>query len=262
MADSIQEDESNPEQNPGNQHRDALAKEAQARRPIAEEAEVIDPVVEEVAEVLDEPIDTLVIDGQETQVSKDKIYETGVRALQKELTADKRLKEASEMKKEYQSLLRQSKGENYDDLAETLQLGTKEEVAEALKTLRGPDQDEIMDQVTDRIEYTAAAKWVDEEYSDVMGDEQLKRLFVAKERELFEGGDERPYKERYGTIAQELRDWKNTLTKPTQMGGEKVSRKRAASVPSGGTAPTGEETPQQRSRDDVINDMRKQRGQG
>jgi hypothetical protein len=48
----------------------------------------------------DDELDTLVIDGVEQKVKKSDIYETGKRAKQKEIAADKRLEEASKLKKE------------------------------------------------------------------------------------------------------------------------------------------------------------------
>jgi len=78
----------------------------------AEEVEEEDKTVEgdgekeeDRAEAIEEEYETLTIDGQKVQKPKNEIYEAGKRALQKDLSADKRLEEATRLLKETQATI-------------------------------------------------------------------------------------------------------------------------------------------------------------
>lgn len=82
-----------------------------------------EPQIETKAED-EEEVDRLIIDGEQKDVSKAKIYDAGKRALQKELAADKRLEEASKIKKETEQILSEIR-----QLKEQLSAKPKEDVA-------------------------------------------------------------------------------------------------------------------------------------
>lgn len=63
---------------------------------------IIDPSADE---------DELIVDGAKIKAKKSDIYEAGKRAMQKESAADKRLKEAAELKKELEEALKKAKSE-------------------------------------------------------------------------------------------------------------------------------------------------------
>lgn len=101
--------------------------------------------------------DTLIIDGQQTKKSKKEIYEAGKRALQKDLSADKRLEEATRLLREAQSTVQaqlsaqdaQAGARNLQpvptgdqkkriqDLYEKLRYGSDEEGTDALTEVLG-----------------------------------------------------------------------------------------------------------------------------
>lgn len=78
----------------------------------AEEVEEEDKTVEgdgkkeeDRAEEIEEEYETLTIDGQKVQKPKNEIYEAGKRALQKDLSADKRLEDATRLLRETQATI-------------------------------------------------------------------------------------------------------------------------------------------------------------
>ena len=279
--------------NPRNAHLDDLAKRVQDEPeeildesiPSVEDMEHGDEAPKETPE--DPPIEeketeveTLTIDGKKVEVEKSKVYETGKRALQKDLTADKRLEEATQLRNEAQTLLEDTKNQDAEQtekvaaIADKLQFGEKEEgpgaVQELIDLTQGqqPDPKQIADEVTQRVndqqEFKAAMQYVDEEYSDVLSNDLFKREFRRRDQEARDDGDERTYKELYTAIAEDMRtEYKDLL--PTQDPGglkDRAERAKASKTPSSATAPaakTQEEKP--KSTVEIIAEMRKSRGQ-
>lgn len=122
-----------------------------------EKEEVLEkPDTEEKAEEKAEKkeFDTLIVDGQEQKVDRDKIYDAGKRTLQKESAADKRLAEATEM-------LRKA----------------EETMAKAQKPL--PDKDEDTPALSDPDVKTIAKQLVDGDVDDV--EEAISKLMQGRQ---------------------------------------------------------------------------------
>lgn len=105
-----------------------------------EELEQVDKLKEEkeTEESSIEEDETLIIDGEQKKVPKSQIYDTGKRALQKELAADKRLEEASRLKKQAEEMLNEArqKTESPSKTEEGAPAKTQEERDAAFKEKR------------------------------------------------------------------------------------------------------------------------------
>ena len=122
----------------------------------SEEQEQEPAKAEEVLEKAEEKeFDTLIVDGQEQKVDRDKIYDAGKRTLQKESAADKRLAEATEM-------LRKA----------------EETMARAQKPL--PDKDEDTPALSDPDVKTIAKQLVDGDVDDV--EEAISKLIQGRQQ--------------------------------------------------------------------------------
>lgn len=186
----------------------------------------------------------ITVDGQKIKVSGQKIIDAGYRTFQKETAADFRLNVATELMGEAERRLAAAKGtertepetparkegEPSDaDLAKSMQFGTPEEAAKAIEALRGRglSQPEISNLVVqqsrqaarDELAFQDALKFVRTEYSDLLANDHLKRLFFVEENRFRAPkdkgglGDTRPYVEVYKEIGDSLRKSFN-LTKP------------------------------------------------
>ena len=197
----------------------------------------------------------VVVDGQEIEVPGRAIIDAGMRTFQKETAADYRLKLASQLLQEAEAkakgaaispetpaALPEPQGQDDAALAQALQFGTPEQAAAALKELRGrpsvsPEEiARIVDArsrnvAQDEIQFQEAKKFVQAEYSDLMSNDYLRRLFFLEEnrrrapKERGGEGDKRPYKDLYTAIGNDLRKSFN-LQKPAA----------AVGSPSSGTA--------------------------
>ena len=224
--------------------------------PLAEEVITVDPAlaaatsapaVEPVVEpsgIDPEKLYKVKVDGQEIEVSGQKIIDAGFRTFQKETAADFRLNVATELMQEAERRLASSKApegkalptpasepETSDaDLAKAVQFGTPEQAEAAVKSLRGRgfDPNQISNIVAqqsrnaarDELAFQSALTFVKDEYGDLLANDYLKRLFFVEEnryrapKERGGLGDVRPYTEVYKEIGENLRKSLN-LPKPT-----------------------------------------------
>lgn len=197
------------------------------------------------------------VDGQEMEVPGRAIIDAGMRTFQKETAADYRLKLASQLLQEAEAKAKGAAtppgapapaaeppaGLNDAQLAEALQFGTPEQAAAALKELRGrpsvsPEEiARIVDArsrnvAQDEIQFQEAKKFVQAEYSDLMSNDYLRRLFFLEEnrrrapKERGGEGDRRPYKELYAAIGNDLRKSFN-LQKPAAAGSPSLGTAQA-----------------------------------
>lgn len=100
--------------------------------------------------------------------------------------------------------------QDFVTLARVLQMGTEEEAAEALKKLSAPkapsiDVDVLASQLEDKRNFQDAANWVQNEYSDIWGDSDLRAMMLMRDEQLTKSQDGRTYKDRYKAIGDELR---------------------------------------------------------
>jgi hypothetical protein len=174
------------------------------------------------------------VDGQEVEFDESKVIEEGLKALQKDSAADRRLEEASRLLREAQETINRAAQARTDatradspvtppkdgspiaddalaKAAHAVQYGSEAEARDALaglveaaaskgKTLTHTDVLELLD-------YRDARKWAETEYKDVLGDPKLRTLFVSSEREKRAAGDGRPYRDLYQDIGNGLREW-------------------------------------------------------
>lgn len=237
------------------------------------EAEV-EPVeaVEVVEEKQPEPeLVEIKVDGEVRKVEKDKILDAGIRTLQKESSADKRLEEATRLLREVQEKLvkpqESQPPQEWDDatIAYALEHGDEAQKAYAVRQLRGRDNatpvEDVEKRILDTLEFRESATWFQSEYKDVVNDPYLLQLAAIAENNARNAGDTRSRKELYKAIGDELRKWKGgnnvqTMEQKKELKSEKVVNLPSASMRK--TAPT-EQKPKTTA--DIIEDMRKRRGQ-
>ena len=189
----------------------------------------------------------LVIDGQKVRKPKTEVHEAGIRALQKQLAADRRLEEAARMlreAKEREAFLMQQMQRaapaadpaqnqqapqhpddvaRYKSLTERLRYASDEEAAAAVRemeqfvserasraqqaTLQAVTQ-QLPQAVASQVEFNAAKEWFLQEYSDIAKDPNLSVIAIVKDQQARQEGDTRPIRERWKAIGDELRQWR------------------------------------------------------
>ena len=195
----------------------------------------------------EEELRTIIVDGVEQQVPVSKILDSGVRTLQKEATADKRLQEATELLRQAkeQAASPSSQDVSYDSydsppsnvdaeqLAKTIIDGDLEEVTNAVQRLVGAgrqdsqqmatqvqnmDRSEVYGFVQDAINLEKAMNTFKDTpenggFGDLYSDPTLRKMVMDKEEELVNGGDKRGYIERLTDAATEIREWRDGIMK-------------------------------------------------
>lgn len=168
---------------------------------------------------------TLIVDGKEMQVPLSKIVEMGTRTLQKEVAADLRLSQATQMLEEARRIASQPapqvqapasplEGKSAEEIADLIQFGTKEQAAEAVKYLMKPAAPAIQPEeivkvvqqaVGPQMSFEAAKSFVESEYGDLLSDPDYRAIFLSKENALRKAGDQRGYVDLYKAIGDEMR---------------------------------------------------------
>jgi len=246
----------------------------------AEEAEK----PEEQEETEGQPAERMVkikVDGREQEVPESKILEEGRRAMQKEVAADKRLQEATELlrqaKEQFGQMAQPSAPKQTRDLsrmddlelARRIQMGTEDEAAEAVAVMRDRETvspDNVASMVESRVLAKLKFEEVRNEYSDVLDDHYLQQLAVMEDQRMIAEGDSRMPHERLPDIAKTLREWRGPKSTGKVVVGDLEQRRSAkaaaASIPSAHgkkSAAQSEQKPQ--TREQIIEEMRKARGQ-
>jgi hypothetical protein len=217
----------------------------------------------------------LKVDGQEVEVPADKVIEAGVRALQKESAADKRLQEASELKRRYEAMINEAintpseppqQDVHEEDWAQVIKDAPfDDKAAKKLSdrlTATRIDPNEIIGPVLNvvqrKLEANSAIEQFRSKHSDIWSDPNLMAVFHAMERAKVEAGDQRPLLERWTDVAESVRQWRG----PKADMQDKQERKAGiVNVPTaGGRAPTAEQ-PKPRTVQDIIAGTAKARHQ-
>lgn len=259
--------------------------EPTAQEPEAQEPEqAVEPVAETLPEAPKEPEPELVtvkVDGEIRQVPKDKIYEAGLRAVQKESAADKRLEEATRLLKEVESRLTQvtpqqnpnpSPQPEWDDsiIAYALEHGNEEQKTEAVRQLRGRQQQQATPEqiaafaearVLDKVDFQTSAQWFTDTYKEVVKDPYLLQLAAIKEDQMRKAGDNRSRKELYKEIGDSLMQWRGGAVPTTTLEQKREQKATITNLPSASVRKAAPETQKPKSPSDIIEDMRKRRGQ-
>lgn len=229
------------------------------------EAEEKPPAAEE--EVEDE-FDTLTVDGQEQKVKKDKIYDAGKRTLQKEAAADKRLAEASDIKRQAEAEAARiiaeakpletgpspSESPDVNKIAQAIVDGDVDEVAEVLKPLtvgrsESPtpiSEDKIAAIVTDVTAMNEAMGLLDVDpdkggFKDLNDNPTLKKMLLDEEAEIVAQdkaqGEYRRPTVRLEEAAKKVRQFRDELvgSAPKAEGFDDLQRKKqqAENTPTG-----------------------------
>ncbi len=224
----------------------------------------------------------LIVDGKPIKVKGSEILERGKSAIRKETAADYKLEIATKLLEEARSLAKpaaptaeQPKKLSAEQLAEIIQFGTKEQAAAAISEIMAGQQqgNEIQKMasalpavVSDQIAFHDATLFVQSEYKDLMSDPDLRSLFFMKENGMRQAGDNRPYKDLYKVIGDELRVKFNrpasTTTTNKTIEQKKEAKAAAPSVPRLASARL-EAAPEKKAptTQEVIDKMRAARGQ-
>jgi hypothetical protein len=228
------------------------------------------------------------IDGEDRVVTFDEL----VRDAQKKGTADKRLEEATKLlneTKEIHSRARPSREDAVQTqieqppeldpgvaaMVQAMRTGTDEEATfaaqewqkEIRKKATVPD-DALRAYVNDAMDFRSSADWCKSEYSDLFADATLGAMFADRDERQVRAGDKRAYRERYKEIGEDLRTWRNSLTKsspaPTQTLEAKREKKAAVATPTSAAVKDVRPVVEDETEDnvqDVIAAMAKKRGQ-
>ena len=242
-----------------------------------EEPETIE-VQEEKQEKQEEPeakVETVKIkvDGEEKEVPREKIYEAGIRAMQKESSADKRLEEATRLLREAKEYVQPQAAVDpspqWDDatVAYALEHGDEAQKAYAVNQMRARDTttpDELIRQTTQRVldtvDFKDSSDWFVKEYNDIAKDPYLLQLASIAEDKARAEGDNRPRKELYKSIGDNLRQWKGGSAVQS-LETKKELKSNIVNLTSASVKKSTPAEAKPKSTSDVIEEMRKRRGQ-
>lgn len=230
------------------------------------------PVEEEIPSEPAEELVTLKIDGKEQQVPRSKVEEYGIRALQKELAADRKLEEATrllnEAKQKFaqpsQDVVQQPPSPDAAALAKAIQYGAEDEAVEAIKQLQGRNvatPDEIAYMVDQRVQFLQAAQWFESEYPDIVKDPYLSQIAASAEAQRRDAGDNRPFRELYKEIGDEIMSWREKIAGPQHLEDKRARKAAVQPIPSASVRQTPPEPEKAETAADVVAQMRAQRGQ-
>jgi hypothetical protein len=222
------------------------------------------------------------VDGEEREVPKDKILDAGIRALQKESTADKRLEEATRLLRDIeqkyaqpaQQQQQQSLSQEWDDatVAYALEHGSEEQKAYAVSLMRGRGnatqealeaiEQRAVTKALDTVDFRDASQWFQSEYKDIVADPYLLQLAGIAEDKARASGDQRSRRELYKSIGDDLRTWKGGVT-TTQSLEQKRDQKsnNIINLPSASVRKSAPAEAKPKSTSDIIEEMRRKRGQ-
>lgn len=246
---------------------------------VKEPEEKIEEKAEEVKEEPKPEVVKIKVDGEEREVPKEKILDAGIRALQKESTADKRLEEATRLLREIEQKYAQPQekkqeppSQEWDDatVAYALEHGDEAQKAHAISLLRGrgnTTQEELqaieqraVTKALDTVDFRDASKWFQDEYKDIVADPYLFQLAAFAEDQARANGDQRSRKELYKSIGDDLRKWKGgTVT--ANLEEKKEQKSNIVNLPSASVKKTAPAEAKPKSTSDIIDEMRKKRGQ-
>ena len=269
IADSLEEEESSELQE-------------QEEEESGQETEQVEEAPEEPEEEKPETV-KIKVDGKEQEVEKDKIYEAGIRTLQKETAADKRLEEATAKSKKADELLSQlqekitqlpqgaaeSEAQQSTDveLLDKIRYGDEAEAKTAMEELltrQKATYEEKTNQVEQRVQHIenqqlqAVLTRLQSEYEDIFSNDILYGAAKHQVDELLLKGNPNTY-DTYKQALDTVRETVKGFTKTDPNLAEKTEKKRKI-VPAAGTQaklPAEKEE----TTEDIIMQMKKKRGQ-
>jgi len=216
---------------------------------------------------VDDPIETLKVDGEEREVPQSKVLEEGRRAMQKELAADKRLEEAALLKKQYEELLARANQQFTppppveEDLTETIQNAAFDpEAAKRLaQAIKGRDAatPDVMQLVREEIQAQHMLDRFKTEFKDIVEDERALTLAASMEAQKRQAGDKRPLYDIWAEVGNDIRTWKAGLSGQTKQ--EAKAKLQDINVASARIEQ--KDTPRPPTMSEVIDRLAKARGQ-
>lgn len=216
----------------------------------------------------------LKVDGQEIERTEEEILEAGIRALQKESTADKRLEEATRLLREAQNtqLPRQDVAQRDQqpsidaDLVKKIQYGSEEEAVQAMQQLMTTVRDQATQQAAEMTRkqleqerLNAIANTFKSEFKEIVEDPYLYGAARnAIERALNDGQPNE-----YDTYKREAQEVLKRFGRDKTNGfDEKLERKRSTTqIKSASTKPVVAPKEKPQTAADVIAEIAKARGQ-
>lgn len=225
---------------------------------------------------------TVKVDGHEKQVLRSQVLDAGIRAVQKESAADRRLEEATRRLREVQAreqqieefLKHQSQPSVQDaaEIARRIRMGSDEEAIQAISALAGREQTtpdkivtEVERRVFDTIQARSAVEKFQSEFSDILSDPYLTQLAVAEDARMLAGGDTRSYAERFteigNTLRNKLREWKGGKADVVVSADKQERKAGITNLPSASMRQPAPEQTKPKTPADIIEEMRKRRGQ-
>jgi HPt (histidine-containing phosphotransfer) domain-containing protein len=234
--------------------------------------------VEPEKEAPAEKMITVKVDGQEMQVPESQVLEAGIRYVQKDKAADRRLDEATRLLRTAQEAAAPKKEEkplpdmDEAELANRIRNGTDEEAQEAMRILKGRQQatpEEITQAVEGRvlmkIDHQNAISWFQNEYKEIVSDPYLLNIAIAEEARLRNSGDERPFKEVYQDVGESIRkklqEWKGGKPSVSTSTSKQERKSEITNLPAASVRQQQKEQPKPKTTAQTIEEMRKARGQ-
>ena len=225
-----------------------------------------------------EDLVTIKVDGVMQQVPREKIYEAGLRAVQKESSADRRLEEATRLLREVEQRIAPPPVQNtpppqaWDEeiIAYALAHGTEEQKAEAVRQIRGgrqelatPDQiaNNVEARILDKVDFQSSAVWFQDTYKDIVSDPYLLQLASLQEDHMRANGDKRPRKELYAEIGDGLRKLKGGGVPVTTLEEKRTQKAGITNLPAASARKTTPQAPAAKTPSQIIEEMRTKRGQ-
>ena len=225
-----------------------------------------------------EDLVTIKVDGVMQQVSRDKIYEAGLRAVQKESSADRRLEEATRLLREVEQRIAPPPVQNtpppqaWDEeiIAYALAHGTEEQKAEAVRQIRGgrqetatPDQiaSTVESRILDKVDFQSSAAWFQETYKDIVSDPYLLQIASLQEDHMRANGDTRPRKELYAEIGNGLRKLRGGGAPVETLQDKRDLKASITNLPAASARRTTPQAPAAKTPSQIIEEMRTKRGQ-
>lgn len=243
---------------------------------------------------------TIKVNGEEQQVPRSQVLEHGVRTLQKESAADRRLAEASELMRQAQSYEQQVKQLEQEILAKQEQstgkapsrvdvTDAKERARQVISKMMDGEEDEAADLLAEimsgrdtatppidaqriaaeaaelagqRIETQNVLKKFNTDYQDILADPYLYQLTDQETIKIQQEHPDWGLPEILQEAGNRVRQWKGGIGGKETGLSETEQRKRGAQKPIRAASARAEIPPEQvpPTRSDVVANMRKQRG--